>query len=87
MSFNHSPLLSLNNLAPVTVFNGLPPSQPIDIFTIDNEIRTVNFNSIIKNFVQELCKKLEEQSIGVYELQEQAFHDRQRRQLWSKGCF
>ena len=51
MSFNHSPLLSLNNLAPVTVFKGLPPPQPIDIFTIDNEIRTVNFNSI-KDFVQ-----------------------------------
>jgi hypothetical protein len=84
MSFNHSPLLSLNNLAPVTVFNGLPPSQPIDIFTIDNEIRTVNFNSI-KDFVQELCKKLEEQSIEVYELQEQAFHDRQRRQFGRRG--
>ena len=84
MSFNHSPLLSLNNLALAIVFNGLPPSRPIDLFTIDKVIRTVNFNSI-KDFVQELCKKLNEHFIKAYELQEQAFHDWQRRQLGRRG--
>ena len=56
----------------------------LDLLTIDKVIRTVNFYSI-KDFVQELCKKLDEHFIEVYELQEQASHDRQRRQLGRRG--
>lgn len=66
MSFNHSPLLSLNNSTEVIVFNGLP--RPIDIFAINNEIRMVHFNSV-KDFVLEF----EELSIKVMNCKNRLF--------------
>jgi hypothetical protein len=88
MAFNHATVKSLGGFAPVSVFCGLEPSHPIDVFfdPVNRKWRKIEVKQQdFKIFAEELHGILVHREAQVHELQEQTFFRSQAKRNLQRG--
>lgn len=87
MVINHTPVKSLSGFAPVTLFMGLEPTQPIMAFFNEDTKKVVEVrrDSDLPSFAQQLREACKAREVRAYEAQEQAHLQRAAKRARTPG--
>jgi hypothetical protein len=78
MCYNHTPVQSLANYAPITIFSGLAACRPVQGF-FDSGKNWTNLKVDIADLMDKLRAEIHDRTITVSEVQEQSFYQREVR--------